>query len=377
MAGVTQRPSGLRILHVIPSMGAGGAERQLVQLCGGLCERGLEVHVAFFAEGQNLQLLERSGAHAHFLRSDGNHAPTLLPRLLGLARRTRPDVIQTWLSMANVLGALVSRVVRVPWIYSEVTLPSALGNSAKVRFERWLTRQFAAAVVSNSEAGDAEWAPMLASRTPRLVIRNPLPLREFERTPPGAPQEFGLPGDLPLVVYVGRLIVTKGVETLLEAIALANAERPLAALLVGEGALQESLRARIHALGLEGRVAAPGFRYDAVAWLKRGAVFVSLSHCEGMPNTVLEAMAAGCPAIVSDIPPHHEILDDASAIFVRQDDARGAADAILLTLGDPEAAAERARRARERTEAWSAGAVSAEWERLYERLISQRAGSRR
>ncbi len=372
MAQLTSGATARRILHVIPSMGAGGAERQLVHLSRGLCDAGLEVHVAFFDEGQNLPLLERSGAKLHLLRSDRNHDPALLLRLLSLARRLRPDVLQTWLTMANVLGGITARATGVPWVFSEVTLPSSFGGTPKIRFEHWLTRRLAAAVISNSESADAEWAHMLGERAQRKVIRNPVPLAEFDRVPPADPEELHLAAGLPLVVYVGRLISTKGVETLLEAIALANSEHPLSALLLGEGALQGAVRERIRALGLEGRVLAPGFRYDAVAWLKRATLFVSLSHTEGMPNTVVEAMAARCPVLVSDIPAHREILDESSALFAGKDDVRGAAAAIVRTLAEPHAAAERGRRARLRVEGWSIEAVAAAWVRLYEDLA--RAG---
>jgi glycosyltransferase involved in cell wall biosynthesis len=365
MAGLSHGAPARRILHVIPSMGPGGAERQLVHLSRGLCGAGFETHVAFFNEGPNLALLEGTGARLHLLRSDWNHDPTLLLRLLALARRLQPHVLQTWLTMANILGGVTARAIRVPWVFSEVTLPSSFAGVRKVRFEHWLVRRFAAAVISNSESADAEWRQMLGDRTRRHVIRNPVPLAEFDRMPPADPSQLGLPAGLPLVVYVGRLLPTKGVETLLDAIALANAEHPLAALLLGEGALEEAVRERIRALRLEGRVLAPGFRYDAIAWLKRASLFVSLSHVEGMPNTVVEAMAARCPVVVSDIPPHREILDVASALFVEKDDARAAAAAIVRTLREPQAAAERARQARLRAECWSVEAVTAAWASLY------------
>jgi len=62
--------------------------------------------------------------------------------------------------------------------------------------------------------------------------------------------------------------------------------------------------------------------------MKTASVSVSVSHVEGMPNAVIEAMAARCPLVVSEIPQHREILDDASARFVPLDDARATADAI-------------------------------------------------
>ncbi len=363
------RAAPLRILHVIPSMGYGGAERQAAYLARGLVALGHDVHFGLFAGGENLPLLEQSGARVHRLRAVGNYDPRRLLELAGIARRIEPDLVQTWLPMADVLGAFVARWLGVPWVYAERYAPDAYGISLKVAFDQWLARRYAAAVISNSTSADAVWARWLAPGRRHGVIRNALPLAEFDATPPADPRQLGLPPELPLVLYIGRMLPHKGIDTLLDALERVNAERPIAALLLGVGELHETVRARLDTPGFAGRARAPGFRYDTAAWLKRASVFVSLSRFEGMPNTVMEAMAMRCPAVVSDIPQHREILDDASARFVPLGDAAAVAAAIRRTLDEPAEAAARAARARAVADAWSVEATSRAWASLYHQLV--------
>jgi glycosyltransferase involved in cell wall biosynthesis len=360
------------VLHVIPSMGYGGAERQAAYLAHGLVALGHDVHFAIFTGGENLPLLEQSGATVHRLRAAGNHDPRRLFELARIAGRIGPDLVQTWLPMANVLGGLVALRAGVPWLYSERYAPDSYGRSLKAGFDQWLARRYAAAVISNSSSADALWAEWLAPGRRHEVIRNALPLAELDAAPTADPRELGLPPELPLVVYVGRMLPHKGIDVLLDALERLNAERPIAVLLLGVGALHEQVRARLLAPGFAGRALAPGFRYDAAAWLKRAAVFVSLSRWEGMPNTVMEAMATGCPAVVSDIPQHREILDDASASFVPFGDASRAASAIRHALDDSPAARARAALARARAAAWSVAATAGRYAELYRELRAGR-----
>jgi glycosyltransferase involved in cell wall biosynthesis len=95
------------------------------------------------------------------------------------------------------------------------------------------------------------------------------------------------------------------------------------------------------------RVRLAGFTPELWRWMRRASAFVSVSHFEGNPNTVLEAMALGCPLVVSAIAQHREILDDATAQFCDRtsvDDIAGAIDSVLVR---PEVAAKRAAAAAE------------------------------
>jgi len=100
---------------------------------------------------------------------------------------------------------------------------------------------------------------------------------------------------------------------------------------IGAGKLEETLQARTGHLALRDRVDLTGLipRDDVFVSYAEADVFVSTSHGEGLPVAVLEAMAAGCPVILSDIPPHREVAEDAEFIpFVAPGDLEGFAREI-------------------------------------------------
>ncbi|MGH7551863.1 MAG: glycosyltransferase, partial [Longimicrobiales bacterium] len=101
------------------------------------------------------------------------------------------------------------------------------------------------------------------------------------------------------------------------------------------------------------------------------SVLVSISRFEGLPNAVIEGMACSCPLVVSDIPAHRELLDEDSAVFVSTDDPVEVADAIRNVLATPEAARERARRARSRAQLYSVAAAVDGFEHVYRTVLPQ------
>ena len=103
------------------------------------------------------------------------------------------------------------------------------------------------------------------------------------------------------------------------------------AVFVGAGELSATVSERAEELGLQDRVVLAGLipRDEVFVLCADADVFVSTSHGEGLPVAVLEAMAAGCPVILSDIPPHRELAEGTDFIpFVRPGDVEGFAAAI-------------------------------------------------
>ena len=134
------------------------------------------------------------------------------------------------------------------------------------------------------------------------------------------------------VLSVGRLDVVKDPFAMLDAFARSVDRDDGARLIfIGGGRLGTELEARIDRAGLRDRVTVRGLipREEVFVACAEADVFVSTSNGEGLPVAVLEAMAAGCPVILSDIPPHRELADDAGFVpFVRPGDAEGFAREI-------------------------------------------------
>jgi glycosyltransferase involved in cell wall biosynthesis len=362
----------VRILHCIPHLTGGGAERQLAYLAEHLARAGHEVHIAYLTGGPAPSELEQAGVRLHPLAHKGTHDPLLLARLIGLIRRTRPDLVQTWLLQMDVLAGLAAFVMRTPWVLREPITGAFWTASVKSRLRRWVTRT-ADAVVSNSAGGDAYWQAYKPDHR-RFVIGNAIAIDAIQAAPPMSPAELGLPGDAPVIISAGRLDEQKNLDVLIRALARVVAEQRVSAVIFGEGALRAQLEALVDRIGARGRILLPGFSTRFWSALKRARVFVSISRSEGRPNVVMEAMACGVPVVVSDIPAHREILDDGEALFVgAYEDPQAVAAALIAALRDPAGAAQRSGRALARVRDAGIAPMAQAYEQVYATILARRS----
>ena len=137
-------------------------------------------------------------------------------------------------------------------------------------------------------------------------------------------------------------------------------------------AMLTGLTAQARAAGLEERIVFAGFVPDIASWLKRSRAVVAVSLVEGHPSAVLEAMAAGVPVVVSDIPAYRSLLNDDSASFVPAGDPLEIAAALVRTLEDRRSAGERAARAKEGMRSLSLEVAVTRYEDIYRRLLAGR-----
>jgi glycosyltransferase involved in cell wall biosynthesis len=288
-------------------------------------------------------------------------------------RAIRPDVVQCWLLQMEVAGGIAAWASGTPWVFSERSAPQAYPPG----FKTWLRVKVASlstAIISNSPAGDRYWQTRAPDRVKRYIIPNGLPLEEIGETPVATRPDADVTSVAPLVLVAGRFEYEKNIDTLVRAIRLVSQMRPVQAMFCGDGSLRARLVQLIDDEGLTDRIRVMGYVAGLWGLMKRADVLVSASVFEGSPNVVLEAMACGCPLVVSDIPAHRELLGEETAMFVDPIGPSQFADAIAAVLRDPGRAAERARRARERARRYSLSAVAQRYAEVY-RAVATR-GSR-
>lgn len=300
----------MKVLHCIPNMAGGGAERQLTYLVKAQKELGLDVRVVLGDGGPNMDRLLSTGVPVHLLKKRGNHDPFILPRMLGLIRSLRPDIVQTWLRQMDILGGVCSMLLGIPFVLSERSCKLAYTRTFKWRL-RELTARRSAAVIANSPAGIAYWREVLSRPHAFFVVPNAVPMDEMASAKPFNLNSQGIPLNVPRILFVGRLSEEKRVRFLIEAFSLVAKRNRAVLIICGEGGEEEALRERV--LGdseIRKRVFFLPYQKNVWGLMKKCQLFASLSSFEGCPNAVLEAAVCGLRLFLSDIAPHREVVGD-------------------------------------------------------------------
>jgi glycosyltransferase involved in cell wall biosynthesis len=230
-----------------------------------------------------------------------------------------------------------------------------------------------AAIVSNSSGGDSYWCSHYPKKR-RYIIPNGLPLEIIREVIPQGPDHENVHPTNKVLLYAGRLEVSKNISKLIEATCRVAKIFPIKLVICGDGPIRDALEKQVKQLDLRGVVQFAGFidSQKLWSWMKSSDMFCSLSSFEGFPNSVIEAMACGCPLIVSDIAAHREILDDGCAFLVDQEDPENIANAIKSSLSNPTEARRRVETAKAVVQKWSISSMAEQYEKVYQQVLDGR-----
>ncbi len=298
----------MRVLQIIPTVKAEGAQRMAANLCRELRRAGHEVGLVSLFDPSGLSVdAELRGYGVEVQPLGKRMGPDL--RMFGRVPRSvvrfRPAVIHTHLYVLKYLlpGLLLLRE-RCPIVHTVHSLAEREGGTrADVLVQRVAFRSGVAAVSIGEAVSDS--MRRLYGVGPRATIPNGIPVDEYA-PPPGAREDLratlGIPGAAPVLCMVGRLVPEKNHAAALEALASPRL-RALGAHLVlaGDGPLRDALAQRARALGLGDRFHLLGARPDVARVLAAADLFVLTSTYEGHPLSVMEAMAAGKPVVATAV----------------------------------------------------------------------------
>jgi glycosyltransferase involved in cell wall biosynthesis len=335
----------IKLLLLIPTLDRSGAEKQLTLLATRLPKDDFDVHVAALTRGgPYVDVLKQYGIPCTVIGKRFKFDPFALSRLKKLIRETSPDVIHSWLFAANSYARLVAGKRERP----RVVVSERCVDSWKSGWQLWLDRRQIARthrLVANSNSV-AEFYRQQGFPPQRItVIPNGVELPEFTSFPSSSLgtrlavlREFDIPEDSRVVGYVGRLARQKRVRDLVWAMQLLRQLRErIHLLIVGDGPERKKLDAFAKHVGCDHLIRFAGHRNDASQMFAAIDVFWLASDFEGMSNSLMEAMAAGIPSVVTDIPPNRELVEDGKQGFVvKPGDSVGFAQFADRLLGDPQ-----------------------------------------
>jgi glycosyltransferase involved in cell wall biosynthesis len=341
----------LRLLHLLPhARTLGGTERTVLDLLGSPWLAHVDQRVAFLQPGRV------TGFPAASVLGGRGGAAAALPAIL----RWRPHVLHGWLLQGNVLGALLTQVLRSTRL---VTSERNTGRHAiprvKAALERCVARAEDVATGNSAAVRDA------------AVARVPARLRDFRVILPGvaAPSATGPPRPA-TAVTVGRLHPIKDQATALRAWRRVVAARPDATLaIVGDGPDRAALGQLAGELHLNGAVHFRG-ESDPVPDLYGARMFLLTSRAEGFSRAVVEALGAGLPVVATDVGGMAELAGEAVRVAPVGDDATLARH-VLAWLDDPAALERAATAARAAADRFTPAACHRAYADLYAELAAR------
>jgi glycosyltransferase involved in cell wall biosynthesis len=364
------------IAFCITELDRGGAERALCQLVLGLDRRAWLPRVYCLGpRGHFADVLEAGGVTVECFDGRGLLSfPRVLIRLTRALRRFRPALLQTFLFHGNLLGRIAARLASVPIVVSGIRVADRRSRWYG-RWDRW-TNGLVDHNVCVSQ-GVAAFAINESGLNPGKisVIPNGVNCELFARAQPTDLSPFGIRPEVPVVITVGRLEEQKGIAYLLRAAVDVLRERTDSRfLIVGDGPDRASLEALAASLGIAESVTFTGVRSDVPGLLKAADVFVLPSLWEGMPNALLEAMAAGLPCIATAVEGSQEVIEsDVTGLLVSPANSAQLSQAILRLFRAPDDAARFAAAAQSiSSKYFTETLATAAYDRLYRKLLSQR-----
>ncbi|GIX03714.1 MAG: glycosyl transferase family 1 [Planctomycetaceae bacterium] len=312
--------ASMRVALLIPTLDRSGAEKQFVLLATRLPHHHIIPEV---------WVLTRSGPLAHAL-SDHQIPVTVLGkrwksdpwtwwRLRSLILQRRPQILHTWLFAAHAYGR--SCVATLPKLWRpSVIVSERCVDRWKRRWhhqvDRWLL-PYTTCLVGNSQSVVTFYRDQGVPAEKLVVIPNGMELPPIvtEQQRRLAREQIlnrvKWPSDSFLACYVGRLAAQKRVQDIIWAVETLRQIRPqLRLLIVGDGPERTRLESFARAVGCQQHVAFCGFQEDVSRYFMAADVFCLASSFEGQSNSLMEAMAWGCPVVVSNIPENLELVQE-------------------------------------------------------------------
>lgn len=366
------------VLFLIDELEVGGSQRQILLLARALVRAGHAVTVGYFrAKGAALVGdLEAAGVTVRLVEKTRGIDPRFVVRLARFLAEDRARRVLSFGYTANLWARVAGTLARTPAQVSCIRnfgyLPRRDGAMATVlgRVERLLARRSLRVVANSQATADSLVARGCIPRDKMLVIPNAV-----ETEPPAAREVArarlqamsGGADETPIVGTLARLVEPKDLPTLLRAARhVADRRGDVRFVVGGEGPLRPSLEALRRELGLDERFFFPGTLAgrDVIAGLD---VAVLSSSSEGMPNFVLEAMAAGIPLASTRAGAAPELLEEgALGRLAPIGDHAALGEAILAQLADLPAARAIAARAAEKARAMTAASIAGAYLALFD-----------
>lgn len=352
-----------KIAFYLASMRKGGAERVISNLATHFVRQGYEVllvttHKAEVEYEVPTEVIRIISEPSKEELSDGriHNFVIRFKKLRGIWKKEKPDVIVSFIGKNNMMALLTSRLLPVKVAVAVRGEPHEEYYNRSLRMVARYLFRLADGVILQTSAS-REFFPK-AVRKKAVILKNPINPLFFREAYEGEREKT--------IVAVGRVDKNKNHELLIRAFILLAEEFPAYRLVIyGEGEERENLLRLVRDSGLTERIDLSGAVDDVVEAIYKTGVFVLSSNTEGMPNTLMEAMALGLPVVSTDCPcggPRELIEHGVNGLLTPVGDVNKMKENLQMLLKDLQKAKEMGKRAQKTCESFQPEKVVQEWE---------------
>jgi len=335
----------MRVIFVNSSRIWGGNEKWTCEAAAGLIRRGHDVLLV----GGSPLMAERASSygirfHRLRLRGDGDiRGIVMLRRLFG---RLHPDAVILTKMKEYWLGGIAAKLARVDKIYFRMGIDRPVKTNLKYRF--LLGRVCDKFIVNSESVRDTLLKAPFIRPEKIAIVKNGIATDKAGDVNPELMRSLGVPPNAKVVGATGRLAKQKGFDVLIKAFKNVREKRPDAFLVIaGEGHERKDLKRLAGRLDLSNGVSMPGFVEDMPSFYGGLDLFALPSRFEGMPNVVLEAMAAEVPVVATDVSGVADLIKDRrTGHLVPAENPEELASRIIEMLAGKDHRIELAKRAR-------------------------------
>lgn len=327
-----------RVLLLSTSLGMGGADRQILYLANALLAQEHEVRLVSMTPPEEMgrRALGEGLPITSLNMQRGRAEWGAFRRLVALLQDWRPHVLTSFMYHANLLGRLAGRWTRVPLIVTSIR-SERNGSALRDRFMRMTNWMDHCCTTNSLEVASSLQKRALLRMEDVRVIPNGIDVAALTAPPEERARmrsTMGVPASEFLWLAIGRLTPQKDYPTLLDAFA-SVAAGPARLWIAGRGPELPALQQQADRLGIASRVTFLGVRDDIAALLAAADGFVLSSGWEGMPNVVMEALAAAVPVVATRVGGVSELVADGSGFLVPAQDPGALAQAMRKLMSLP------------------------------------------
>jgi glycosyltransferase involved in cell wall biosynthesis len=298
-------PGKIKVLHLIKSLGRGGAEMLLPETIRLHDKEKFEFHCIYFLpwKSQMVDALVQQGARVTCIGANNNlEILRQIPAIIRYIQEHKIDLIHSHLPWAGFASRIIHRRTKVPVVYTEHNKQERYHKITKLLNRKSFNWQSQVIAVSSDVAESIK--SNIACTVPVTTVLNGVNTVLFQRNMQQGIQlrkQHGISED---AIVVGNLAVFRFQKRLpewLDAIhAIYNNNPTIRAVLVGAGPLEQEVKAKIESLQLQEVVITPGLQTNTVDWFSMMDIFMMSSEFEGLPIALLEAMSCECAVVSTD-----------------------------------------------------------------------------